>query len=78
MIRSWCGVALWKRQGKLETQDQLTLSDGGKVTRGNRMTAYFHLEANSSGKQIRIAEGIVGREVAESFRDNLIRMLRLD
>ncbi|MEQ5834121.1 DUF3592 domain-containing protein [Marinobacter sp. NFXS9] len=76
-VRAWCGMALWRRQADLTQAGQLVLTSGGSANKGHRMTEYFHLEVKAAGKQIRIAEGLAGREVAEAFRDNLVRLLRL-
>ncbi|BES72274.1 hypothetical protein RE428_32920 [Marinobacter nanhaiticus D15-8W] len=77
-VRYWCGLALWKRQGALQSRDQLVLTNAGSMTQGHRMTEFFHLDVKSGDKKIRVAEGLAGREVAEAMRDNLARMLRLE
>lgn len=79
MVRYWLGKRLWRRQASLQRADQLMLTSGGSSTGADqRMTEYFHLEVQGSdGRKVRIAEGLAGREVAEAFRDNIIRLLRL-
>tara|TARA_R110002073_G_scaffold336505_1_gene534241 strand:- start:34362 stop:36050 length:1689 start_codon:yes stop_codon:yes gene_type:complete len=77
IVRYWGGRALWRRHGSLQRADQLILTSGGSSTSGNRKTEYFHIEVSCEGKKLRIAEGLVGREVAEAMRDNVIRLLRL-
>jgi len=77
IVRYWGGRALWRRRGNLQQASQLVLTSGGSSTSGNRKTEYFHIEVNCDGKKLRIAEGLVGREVAEAMRDNVIRLLRL-
>lgn len=79
MVRYWLGRALWRRQARLQRADQLVLTSGGSSTNSEqRQTEYFHLEVQGSdGRKVRIAEGLAGREVAEAFRDNIIRLLRL-
>ena len=78
-VRYWLGKSLWRRQAHLQRADQLVLASGGSSTgTDQRMTEYFHLEVQGSdGRKVRIAEGLAGREVAEAFRDNIIRLLRL-
>lgn len=77
IVRYWAGRALWRRRGTLLQASQLVLTSGGSSTSGNRKTEYFHIEVKCDGKKLRIAEGLVGREVAEAMRDNVIRLLRL-
>lgn len=77
IVRYWGGRALWRRRGTLQRADQLVLTSGGSSTSGKRKTEYFHIEVSCEGKTLRIAEGLVGREVAEAMRDNVIRLLRL-
>lgn len=77
IIRRWGGRALWQRKGRLDRADQLVLTSAGSVTSGNKKTEYFHLEVNADGKNIRLAEGLAGRDVAEAMQKNILRLLRL-
>lgn len=74
--RRWAGVPLWRRSAVLSRAEQLVLTKGGSMTSGQHKTEYFHLQT-SGRPTVRIAEGLRGREAAEVFRDNLIRLLGL-
>ena len=76
-VRYWLGMALWRRSAVLSNAGQLVLSSGGKTSMGRRTVEYFHLQVGDKGKQVRIAEGLEGRDVAEALEGNLIRLLRL-
>lgn len=75
--RFWCGISMRRRQGELMRADQLLLIPGGSMTQGNRTKEFFSLAFKDGDQQILLAEGIVGRPVAEALRDNLTRLLRL-
>ncbi len=77
VTRYWFGLALWKRQGYLSRADQIHLKKGATVTSGARSTQYFSVTVTSGDKSIRLAEGLAGADVAEAFRDSLVRLLRL-
>lgn len=76
-IRYWCGLALWRRNGQLVSADQLKLKSSGSSSSGYRKIVYMNLELTSGEKTIRIAEGLAGKDVAEAFRDHLLRLLKL-
>lgn len=77
VVRSWCGRTLWQRRGNLHQADQLLLENNATTTQGRKTTEFFSLAMKDGRKTIRLAEGLVGRSVAEAFRDNLTVLLAL-
>lgn len=76
-IRYFAGRPLFRRRGTLTDSSRLELTSGGSVTRGNEAVAFFHLEAHVDGRKLRLAEGLAGRQLAEAFRDTVIRLAGL-
>ncbi|MDX5298600.1 MAG: hypothetical protein LPK85_06585 [Gammaproteobacteria bacterium] len=77
IIRYWGGRALFRRQTALDDAQALHIVSRGSMTQGHKHTEFYALEVKTDGKQLRIAEGLEGRDEAEALRDTLIKLLRL-
>lgn len=76
-IRYFAGRPLWRREGELTSASRLELHKASSLNKGEETVIYYHLEARVAGRGLRIAEGLPGRQLAETFRDTLIRLARL-
>lgn len=76
-VRSWFGVPIYSRTGRLLRADQVSIESTMSSTSNGKKTEYFVLLATINGRKIRLAEGVTGREAAESLQEAVLRALRL-
>ena len=79
VVRSLFGKALYRREARIESPQQLSVRSGMTVNSGNWQTEYCRLQLHSSsGKKLTLAEGIAGRDAAEALRQQVVDQLTRD
>lgn len=76
-IRYFAGRPLWRREGELASAERLSLKKGSSLNKGEETVIFYHLQARVGERSLRVAEGLPGRQMAETFRDTIVRLARL-
>jgi hypothetical protein len=76
-VRYVLGYPVWRRAGELTCASQLDLRKGGSVNKAGETVIFYHLQARVGERSLRVAEGLRGRQLAETFRDAVARMAHL-
>lgn len=76
-IRYFAGRPLFRRRATLTDSSRLELAGAGSMTQGDETVEFFHLVARVDGRKLRLAEGLAGRQLAEAFRDTVVRLAGL-
>lgn len=76
--RRWLGIPIGPPQyGELRRASQLHLSSSIRSGQGSDTVELMTLALRDNGREVRLAEGIMGREVGEALERQIVEMLRL-
>ena len=72
MRRSWFGFVLYQRDVMLFDPSQFSIKETSSAQGQKRLTQYFKVQVKDKEKQVLVAEGIKGRDVAEALMNGII------
>ena len=77
MLRAMFGIRLYQRKAVLLDPQQLQIKQTMASTSGEgERTEYYRLQADTDGKTLVLAEGIIGRDAAEALKQQAAQILR--
>ncbi|MEM7359092.1 MAG: DUF3592 domain-containing protein [Pseudomonadota bacterium] len=72
MRRSLFGIPLYSREVALFNPDQFSIKLSSSSTSGRKRTEYYSVLIDNSGKKVKIAEGVTGRDTAEVLVEKIV------
>ena len=72
--RRWFNITLYKREVMLFDPTQFSMKKTSSTTTNNsELTEWYKVQVKNQDKQVLIAEGVKGKEVAQALMDNIIK-----
>ena len=72
MRRSLFGIPIYSREVALFNPEQFSIKLSSSATSGRKKTEYFNVLIDNSGKKVKIAEGVSGRQTAEVLVEKIV------
>ena len=70
--RKWFGFVLYKREVMLFNPEQFSIKKTSSSSSNTKVTEWYKVEVKNKDKQVLIAEGIEGKDVAQALMNNII------
>jgi len=72
MRRNWFGIVLYQREVMLFDPSQFTIKKTSSTSTNKNLMEYFKVQVKDKEKQVLVAEGIKGKDVAEALMNGII------
>jgi len=72
MRRNWFGIVLYQREVMLFDPSQFTIKKTSSTSTNKNLTEYFKVQVKDKEKQVLVAEGIKGKDVAQALMNGII------
>lgn len=70
--RKWFGFVLYKRKVMLFNPEQFSIKKTSSSSTNTQLTEWYKVEVKNKDKQVLIAEGVKGKDVAQALMNNII------